>query len=165
MAGQGCTGQGQCAAGTICLGGGAQDICIKFCATDADCPGSICALQLSDGMGGAIPNEMLCGTNCDITTNAGCNVAGTGCQIAIEQGGAMRTFTFCTTAGTGGKGAACTTSANCQAKFDCINNGTSTICLQYCYVNAPTCATCVPLTNSTTMMPIYIGANQVGVCQ
>jgi hypothetical protein len=166
-AGQGCTGSGQCAAGTICLGGGAADICVQFCATDSDCAatGGICALQLSNGMGGAIPNEMLCSSTCDITTNVGCSVAGTACQIGIETTGQMRTFTYCTSAGTKGKNQACTATTDCLPKFDCINDNGSTICLEYCYVNSPVCPTCVALQNSTTMMPIFIGANQVGVCQ
>lgn len=166
-AGQGCQGIGQCAPGSICLGGGMQGVCTEFCKTDADCTatGGICALQLSDGLGGSIPNENLCSGTCDVTTNAGCAVPGTGCQIGIEQAGQMRTFTLCESSGTKGKKQTCATVADCLPKFDCVNTGTSNVCLQYCYVNGTTCPICTPLTYGPTMTPIYVGPNQVGVCQ
>jgi hypothetical protein len=119
-------------------------------------------------MGGSIPNEMLCSSSCDITTTTGCPVAGAACELGQEQSGQMRFFTFCSTAGTKAKNQPCTMNTDCMATLGCINLGTQTVCAQYCYVNLPPpagCSICTPLTYGTAMMSIYLGSNQVGVCQ
>jgi hypothetical protein len=100
---------------------------------------------------------------CDPTTNSGCPT-GTGCQVGSETTGQLRTYTLCETSGTKGKNKTCTDSTSCLPEYDCVDTGTNTVCLEYCYVNNATCANCVALQNSTTMDPIYIGSNQVGVC-
>jgi hypothetical protein len=156
---------GKCEPGAICLGTG-QGLCVAFCATDADCAtvGGICALQISDGMGGSIPNEMLCTNSCDLITNVGCSVAGTSCQLGREQSGQMRWFTFCESAGTGGQNAACTSAANCMADFGCV--GTPGVCRQYCNTNNfSACGGlgCSMLVDQS-MMPIIVNGVTLGVC-
>ena len=161
--GQACSAPTQCAPGTLCVG-----ICTLFCSTDADCAsaGGICALQLSDGTAmGSIPNVKLCTGNCNVVNGTGCPT-GTGCDFGQEQTGAMRNFTFCETAGTGAKNSPCTSNAQCQPTFACINNGTATVCLKYCNVaNVSACGGlgCTPLQDAN-MMPIIVGGTQLGVC-
>lgn len=159
-----CTSQFDCAAGALCLG-----ICTKFCDSDSDCTaeGGICALELSDGTPtGSIAGVTMCTGNCSPITNSGCIGSGNGCVFGAEQSGQMRTFTFCTQVGTGGKNTACTSNFDCKATYGCINNGTSNVCLQYCDANnfsACGGAGCTPLQDSS-MNPIYIGSTQLGVC-
>jgi hypothetical protein len=165
-AGQTCA-KGECAPGSLCLGSGATGVCTEFCNGDADCANGICALQLSDGNGGSIPDENLCSQNCDPETNAGC-VSGATCQVGVEASGAMRTFTICQGAGPGGMNAPCGSVSDCAATFDCVSTGAETVCLQYCYVDGAMpsgCASCTPLTAGNANTPIYLGSKQVGVCQ
>jgi hypothetical protein len=166
--GQACAGAGTCAPGSICLGGGTAGACAAFCATDADCAseGGICVLTLSNGSGGSIPNEMLCSGSCDPVANTGC-VTGMGCQVGVEPTGQMRVFSVCESAGKGVKNGACTTVADCAAKFDCVNTGSQTVCLEYCYVGVTQagCTTCTPLSAGTAMTPLVLNGKQVGVCQ
>jgi hypothetical protein len=156
---------GQCAPGSICLGSG-QGLCFPFCDTDADCAsqGGICALQISDGMGGSIPNETLCTNSCDLITNTGCSVADTSCQLGREQSGQMRWFTFCQSDGTKGQSMSCTSSADCVADFGCV--GTPGTCRQYC--NANDFQACGGLGCSIlmdqNMMPVAVNGVELGVC-
>lgn len=169
--GQGCAGANSCAPGLLCVGGGATGVCDLFCATDADCSvtGGICALGLNDGMGGSIPNATLCSASCDPTTSAGCAVGGTGCQIGREQAGQMRWLTYCASAGTKTKGQACNPMlSECAPTFGCFKTSPTTdTCLEYCHVSSPACPaaqTCYAL-QDTSMLPIFIGGQQIGVCQ
>jgi hypothetical protein len=167
--GQACDGPNTCEAGSICLGDGTVGGCTAFCATDGDCAatGGICALQLSDGNGGAIPNENLCSNTCDPVAATGCPV-GLGCQVGAEPSGQMRTFTVCESAGAGTQGEVCGTSADCATGFNCVTStdGITTLCLQYCYVGVAQtgCATCTPL-SSSAQTSLVVNGKQVGVCQ
>jgi hypothetical protein len=64
-----CTTFSECAAGYVCAGGH----CLKYCANDASCPQprGLCAIQITDGMGAAIPGAVTCSSNCDPTNSAG----------------------------------------------------------------------------------------------
>jgi len=164
--GQACTGGSSCVPGSLCVGGGSVGVCAVFCATDADCAatGGICALGLNDGQGGTIPNALLCSSNCNLTTSAGCP-AGTGCQLGQEQGGQMRWDAFCSSAGTLTKDQPCDPSVGqfCAPSFGCFSTNT---CLQYCNVGGPCPAgqTCSPLQDQN-FNPIILQGNEIGVCQ
>jgi hypothetical protein len=158
--GQTCVGPTDCKAGLLCVGGGTAGICDKFCNTDADCAGAICALELSDGLGGSIPNATLCTNTCDLPTNTGCP-SGTECQLGQEQSGQMRFFTFCTSSGTAGAHQSCTIPEDCAPTFGCFS---SMICLQYCFVGSAACAgQCSPLQDAS-MNPIILNGQTLGVC-
>jgi hypothetical protein len=162
---QACSATELCAPGLLCVQAGASaSICDKFCDSDADCtaPGGLCIVTLNDGHGGAIPDVTLCTDNCDPVTNAGCPASGTSCQVGQEPTGQMRNLTFCTGAGTLGQGETCDPTNNeCLPTYGCISN----VCLQYCDAANPSCVTCAPLQNSTTMTDIFIGSTQIGVCE
>jgi hypothetical protein len=166
-----CSGSDQCEAGLLCLASGSSTtspgICEKFCDTDSDCtaPGGLCVVQLSNGSGGAIPNVTLCTDNCNVFTSAGCAAQGTSCQLGQEPTGQMRYLTLCGVAGTLGKGAVCDPmNSQCAPTFGCFNTGTEDQCYQYCEVGNPlSCSTCTALLDSS-MQPIYIGTQKVGVC-
>jgi hypothetical protein len=168
--GQACMGGNSCVPGTLCVGGGTVGICALFCASDADCSGTggICALGLSDGVGGTIPNATLCSAQCDPSTSVGCGVAGTGCQLGREQTGQMRWLSYCASTGTKTKDQVCDpTLSECAPTFGCFNNGTQNVCLEYCNVGGSGCPAaqgCAPLQDQN-MLPIFLGSNQIGVCQ
>jgi hypothetical protein len=146
-------------------------ICDLFCASDSDCTGGgICALQLSNGSGGAIADVLLCSNTCDLSTNSGCPT-GTACQISQEQSGQMRFFTFCDTAGTGTAGATCNgTTTLCAPTYGCFSTSSTMMsCAQYCYVNASNACSgnpsnCSALTDMTTSGSITINNQTVGAC-
>jgi hypothetical protein len=166
--GEGCIGMEQCAPGLLCVGNATAGLCDQFCAVDADCAatGGICALSLSDGMGGFIANADLCSSDCDLTTNSGCPVAGTGCQLGQEQAGQMRWLTYCAVTGTLGQNTTCDpTLQQCAPTLGCIDNGAATLCLQYCDASSPSaCSTCSPLVDQS-QQPIVVGAVTLGVCE
>ena len=155
-----CTGP-DCAAGSLCVKTNTTiSTCMKYCSTDSNCtaPGGLCIIGLNDGSSGQIPGVTLCTENCDPTTNSGCSVAGTSCQLAQESMGQMRYLTRCSGAGTGTQGASCTTDDNCAPMYGCFNAGT-TQCLKYCKVGGTPCpggATCNSLGT--------IGATEYGAC-
>jgi hypothetical protein len=122
--------------------------------------------MLSDDMGGSIPNVALCSGDCDLTTNSGCPVAGTGCQLGQEQTGQMRWLTYCAVTGTLGHDTMCDpTLEQCGQTLGCINTGVADLCLQYCDVSSPSaCPMCSPLVDQS-QQPIVVGNIQVGVCQ
>lgn len=166
--GQSCMGAGECAPGLLCVGGSTGGLCDQFCAFDEDCAatGGICGLALSNGMGGSIANADLCSGDCDLTTNSGCPVTGTGCQLGQEQTGQMRWLTYCAVAGTLGQDAMCDpTLDECGPTFGCLNNGVANLCLEYCDAsNLSSCPTCVALTDQS-QQPIFVGTIEVGVCE
>jgi hypothetical protein len=160
--GAGCQSATACEAGSICVDG----VCDNFCASDSDCTGGgICALQLSNGSGGAISGVLLCSNTCDLSTNSGCPT-GTACQISQEQSGQMRFFTFCDTAGTATAGATCDgVTTFCAPTYGCFNNGSGETCAQYCYVGAGNaCAGCSALSDTTTSGSITVNNKTVGAC-
>ena len=141
-------------------------ICDVFCATDSDCSGgAICALQLSDGSGGAIAGVTLCTNACDLSTNSGCP-SGTACQLSQEQTGSMSYFTFCDTAGSLTAGETCDeTTTFCAPTYGCFNTGSGMSCAQYCYVGTSNaCATCQALEDPATLMNITVNGKTVGAC-
>jgi hypothetical protein len=159
-----CTSPSSCEAGTLCIGSGSTGVCEKFCATDGDCSGGTCSIQLSDGMDGAIAGVSLCSNVCDLQAGSGCP-AGASCQIGMETTGQMRVYTYCTSAGTKGDGKKCTTASDCAPTYGCFDSGSGTTCAEYCYVgSANACAGCAALTDTTTNMPIVVDGQTVGTC-
>jgi hypothetical protein len=120
-------------------------------------------IQLDNGMGGAIPGVTLCSANCNPITNAGCGVAGTGCQILEETAAPMSLLTDCTASGTGVHNTPCdpTMPAQCAPKFGCFNDGTSDVCLKYC--NAANLFSC-PGTQLCNDIGVMLGGIEYGVC-
>lgn len=139
--GNACTMNDECVPGSLCVKtGDTISTCMKYCSTDSNCtsPGGLCLITLNDGSSGQIPGVTLCTENCDPSTNVGCPVAGTSCQLAQEPMGQMRLLTRCGAAGFGTQGAACTDDGDCAATFGCFNAGT-TQCLKYCKVGGAAC--------------------------
>lgn len=77
--GQTCAADGECAAGTICVGPSAQDLrCHQFCVTNSDCPGTggggVCVITLVDANQDPIPGATMCTADCNpaSTSPVGC---------------------------------------------------------------------------------------------
>jgi hypothetical protein len=105
----------------------------------------------------------MCSNNCDLTTNSGCT-SGTACQLAQEQTGQMRFFTFCDTAGAGTAGSTCSATVLCAPDYGCFNNGSGTTCAKYCYYGAANaCVGCSPLSTSADPT-IVVNGKTVGAC-
>jgi hypothetical protein len=159
-----------CAPGAVCVQTAkAASTCVKFCDSDADCqaPGGLCIFTLNDGMGGSIPGVTLCTENCNPAKNIGCPVAGTQCQLLIENGGQMRFLTHCGNAGAGTQGSGCTSSDDCAPTFGCFNTDpadpNANACFKWCMVagvqNCPAGTACNGL-----QTPIMVGNDEYGVC-
>jgi hypothetical protein len=164
---QSCASVSDCAPGLICLQASAtSNACGTFCESDGDCTGGTCSLSLSNGTSN-IPNVTLCSTTCDPITNSGCTVAGSGCLVGQETGGAMRWFTSCYPAGAGVQGSTCTTSADCSPRLWCITSSSQgNICAGFCNVNAPSCpgGTSCAAVQDQNMQPIMANGVTYGAC-
>lgn len=165
--GQACTGF-DCSPGLLCVNTTASvSTCAKFCDSDSDCtaPGGLCIIGLNDANQNPIPGVTLCTENCDPTTNIGCPVGGTACEVAQENGGQMRFLTHCAPAGAGQQDAVCVSSADCAPKFDCYNttNPTAVKCLKNCKASAPNgCPAGTACQFFAT--PVIVGGEEYGAC-
>ena len=171
---KGNTGVGQVCAGPDCSPGllcvnttPTTSTCAKFCDSDADCtaPGGLCIIGLNDANNNVIPGVTLCTENCDPTTNLGCPVAGTSCEVVQENGGQMRYVTQCVASGAGLQGDTCVTSADCAPKFNCFNttNPTAVKCLKNCKASAPNGCP-AGKTCKLFATPEVIGGEEYGAC-
>jgi hypothetical protein len=163
-----CTGV-DCSPGLICVNTTPSiNTCSKFCDSDADCtaPGGLCIIGLNDANMNPIPGVTLCTENCDPTTNLGCPVGGTSCQVAQENGGQMRFLTHCTASGASQQGATCASSADCAPKFNCYQTSDAPVvkqCLKNCKASAPNgCPAGTACLFFTT--PEVIGNEEYGAC-
>lgn len=162
-AGQGapCETSSSCQPGAMCVGYGAGLLsCAEFCETDADCqaPGGLCAITL-----GSAPGVTLCSDDCDLTTNAGCQVAGLSCQFGVR---GTEPFTLCAPAGAGTQGTACADTSDCAAGFLCLATQVDERCFQWCDVAAQDCPgglTCQPV-QIEAGVPLVIGGTSYGAC-
>ncbi len=157
-----CAAVTDCAAGDICLG--SPGLCKKFCATNSDCPGALCVVQIVSGTM-PIPGAIACSDACNPTNATGCG-AGQGCHIYVVDPMAtpVVNFGYCTNVGAGGQGAACTGDADCQADFGCFNNGTNTLCYKWCQKNPPA-GTCPGATTCQSLNPpAVLSGVEYGVC-
>lgn len=168
--GSSCTSNASCAATYACLNvaasGAPASMCTHVCASDADCGGGLCIIQLDDGTGAAVPGLTLCTHPCNAATGLGCP-SGTVCTFFSETAGAMRTFTDCTapTTGTGEDMTCSTTSPTCSPDRYCIDtgDGLGPACHHWC--NTATNAGCTvghSCLGFTT--PIVVNGVTYGVC-
>jgi hypothetical protein len=163
-----CNAQTTCVTGSLCVGYGAGlDSCSEFCATDADCvaPGGLCAITLNDGMGGDIPDVILCSTNCNLVNGVGCQVPGTSCQLGLRD--MTDPFTLCAPSGAGIQDTLCTDTSGCAPGFICLTTtAMDERCFQWCDVANPTCPgglVCQQLEISAGV-PLVIGTTSYGAC-
>lgn len=158
---QECTGLYSCAPGALCtLISSSKSVCSKYCDTDAQCGGGLCALTLNDGSGGMVPGIKLCSDACDPTSAAGCPAGlNLGCQIGQTEAGV--TFAVCSGAGAGTQGTTCTDEEDCAPGYGCFNTGT-TQCLKWC---KPPNGTCPAGASCLSFNPaVYLGGVEYGVC-
>lgn len=168
-----CTGITSCAPGLLCTDISATttptNVCLRFCATDSDCPGagSLCVIDLRDGSGGTVSGARLCTRSCDPVAQTGC-VSGAACSIGQEPSGAMRLLTHCfAPTGSGSQGASCVDDGDCRAGFACIDpDGGGFLrseCMHWC--NVATGAGCSGGTVCYGFVtPLLIGSTEYGVC-
>jgi hypothetical protein len=171
---QPCGADGQCAPGHLCISIDPPDgkSCAKFCELDSDCesPGGICLRTLGDGNGGVLPDVTLCTESCDPVTNTGCQVAGSGCQVAQEPAGGMdRIYSYCAAGGVATQGQPCPIGDECAPTYGCFDVGGNKTCLRWCSTpglvgpcQQP--ALCQAL-NAPGGGPLAIGEVNYGVCQ
>jgi hypothetical protein len=141
------------------VGSRSVTFCHQLCDSDGDCPGvgSLCVLSIGDGMGGSLPDVVMCSVDCDPTAAVGCPT-GAGCQLLQETDGAMRTYTHCMASGPGSEGATCASALDCRLGYGCIGS----TCRQYCIVGvAGGCATgsCAPFPRRA-----LVGFVEYGTC-
>jgi hypothetical protein len=161
-----CTTFSECAAGYVCAGGH----CLKYCANDASCPQprGLCAIQITDGMGAAIPGAVTCSSNCDPTNSAG-GACPTGQKCGFfttTRGGADLDILECTAPGAGGIGAACVDDSTCSANTLCTTVSAQSRCRRVCNRSAGgnECATVPGTTCIGFGTPLTIGGTEYGVC-
>lgn len=157
--GAACETNASCAPGALCVGYGPGLLsCGKFCDTDADCeaPGGLCAIE-------PVPGITLCSDNCDLETNAGCQVAGLSCQFSVRD---TEPFTLCAPSGAGTQGAACTDTSQCAPGFLCLATQVDESCFKWCDVAAQDCPgglICQPV-EIEAGVPLVIGNTSYGAC-
>lgn len=95
--------------------------------------------------------------HCTPTTSAGCP-ASEGCRVAAYRG--VDTAT-CSPTGGGGQAATCTTAADCQRDFDCIDTGAGKKCEKNCVVGG---AGCGGLTCSGYSTAFVLDGVEYGIC-
>ena len=160
-----CTTFSECAAGYVCAGGS----CLRYCANDAACPQprGLCAVQITDGMGAAIPGAITCSSNCSPTNSAGgaCPTGEKCGFFTTTRGGADLDILQCTTPGAGGIGAACVDDSTCSSNTLCTTVSALSRCRKVCTRPAGNeCAT-VPGTTCIGFSPaLTIGGTTYGVC-
>lgn len=166
-----CTSVNSCQPGLICLNVSRDmavvtNMCMRFCATDANCvgAGSNCIYTIDDGMGGSVPGVTVCSRSCNPITSVGC-VAGSSCQIFQETAAPMGFFTDCLApVGPGTQFDPCTDATDCARGFTCV--GMPGRCLAYCdepntwpAAGCPFDQACYGFTT-----PLVIGSTEYGVC-
>lgn len=158
-----CTSFSECAASHVCVGGR----CRRYCDMDTDCgqPRGLCAIQLTDQTSQPIPGATTCSSNCNpINSAAGGCPAGMKC--GFFEGTGMRDIVDCTTAGTGGIGAVCTTDATCSANTFCTTYNALTRCRKVCNrtTGGSECATVAGTTCIGFGTPLVVGGTEYGIC-
>jgi len=138
-----CVGITSCDRGYVCLGGGGNSACKKYCESSADCaaPRGQCVIDITDGTNPIAGLPSVCSSNCDPTnTAAGGCPTGWKCSMYTQTHQAVDyNIADCTIAGAGAQGANCKVGANgddslCAANFLCttINAGANFNCRRMC---------------------------------
>ena len=162
-----CTTFSECAAGYVCAGGS----CLKYCANDAGCPQprGLCAVQITDGMGAAIPGAITCSSNCNPTNSAagGCPTGEKCGFFTTTRAGADLDILQCTTPGAGGIGATCVDDSTCASNTLCTTVSAQSRCRKVCNRSSggSECATVPGTTCIGFAAPgLVIGGTEYGVC-
>lgn len=165
-----CLNPTRCDRGFVCLGGGNNGLCKRYCDMDSDCgtPRGKCIIEIQSG-GAPIPGiPKACSSNCDPT-----NTAAGGCPTNFKCGlftVNTTNITDCSLAGAGVQGANCKVGANgddtlCAANFLCttINAGTNFNCRKIC--NRTLNTGCVGAQTCLAFNPVAsVGGTEYGVC-
>jgi hypothetical protein len=131
---QACTLTSDCAAGLRCLaplGCSGKQYCRSNCKSDADCGGGGSCINVT--CSGQNSGFGACLSSCDPVSGSGC---GEGLVCTLSP--ADRTDCQCRT-GTGGDGATCTKTADCQSGFMCLQRGAATVCRRICRIGTSEC--------------------------
>lgn len=155
-----CASDTECDAGFTCVIDKTVSYCRRFCAAEADCPGtnSRCALTLANSQGMSLDVEV-CSNSCSVLSQTGCP-SGTGC-IGIEN--SAGDFTDCRKMDGKLDGDICTSSTECLPGSACVNDGGVKECREYCDVDSATaCLSSEICTEFTT--PLVISGITLGVC-
>ena len=135
-AGEICTDDGQCAAGTGCVvypTGGTEKRCMQFCDATHGCPTApnvqACFIDIVNSADEDIGK--VCGETCNLLAQD-CDFTGQNCHVFPSVVMTAETGA-CVAAGPGVQGDQCATQ-NCAAGFNCITPGGSTepICAELC---------------------------------
>ncbi len=160
--GQPCSDSALCAPGAVCVGYGPDlNSCSAFCADDTDCvaPGGRCVVPL------AASDALLCSEDCELSTNAGCALAGTSCQFGLT--GTDEVYTLCAPSGTKLAQEICLETSECSPGMACFPTSASDErCFEWCVVGGPPCPTgftCDPLELSAGV-PLAVGTTAYGAC-
>jgi hypothetical protein len=149
---QPCTNQGECAAGSGCLGLSAGALtCLPFCDRGgADtCPkGSVCNGTFHTAAGD-IGLCMLAAT-CDLVTGGGCH-SGQGCYVGDAKGNPV-----CVTAGKTAEGGSCATSDQCLPGLVCSKS----VCRKLCHDSG----VCTSPATCKGVGLVFSAAPTVGIC-
>ncbi|MBO6939547.1 MAG: hypothetical protein JJ863_31540 [Deltaproteobacteria bacterium] len=134
---------GGCVAGTACVNVSLTatnvPVCKRYCDSDADCtggPGSVCIAELGT------TGQNVCSSNCDPASQLGCP-ANSFCGLFTETATGRRLTDCSGPVGTGGQGASCVGTENCQKGFTCANPGTGNQCMRWCR-RSPAGGECAP---------------------
>ncbi len=152
-----------CAAGLTCAGPSSAQYCVRWCDSDADCPGgagSICELNLVDSMGVPLPAaSMLCGVSCDPITNAGCR-SSTACEINGVRSATGEAVTICRTITSFPfPGFPCTDNTFCAAGEVCAGSACAAYCRMGVSRDCPTGQVCTGFTDHPRL-----GGREYGYC-
>jgi hypothetical protein len=111
----------------------------------------------------------LCSETCNAATNEGCPVAGTRCQIAIDDTPDKRLYTNCNAAGNGVAGSPCAGDGDCGTGLGCLTTGASMPgasgqCHYWCDTATNKCpvGTCMAILLNDK--PIVVGGITYGGC-
>ena len=155
----------KCAKKYVCIGGGGNVSCERYCATTADCisPRGQCVIQITaNGM--AVPGATTCSSNCDPSsaTNALCPASWTCDLFTSTFNGTQYKISDCRVAGTAAQGATCSATVACAAGLTCVTQGAAMKCAKICKppssTGCPGATTCQSFGTAFTIAGTEYGA-------
>ena len=144
-------GSDNCAPGNTCVkvSNSGLSLCFLYCRTNADCTNNgVCGIDLGNATFKACSEPL---TNCNPIADTGCGGMGN-CFVIVNGTGQ----TGCHGAGSGGHGASCWTSYDCQPKHTCYAGE----CRQNCSNAVSSC----PFLNTCENVPGW-DPNKIKVCR